>query len=41
MHFAAQGVETVVHGRSAERGAKTVVDIEHVWQKARFVAADL
>lgn len=39
--LAAQGAEVVVHGRSAERGAKTVQDIENAGGKARFVAADL
>jgi short-subunit dehydrogenase len=31
----------VVHGRSAERGAKVVRDIENSGGKARFVGADL
>ena len=31
----------VVHGRSAERGAKTVLEVENAGGKARFVAADL
>jgi short-subunit dehydrogenase len=31
----------VLHGRSAERGAKTVRDIENAGGKACFVAADL
>ncbi|MGE2722457.1 SDR family NAD(P)-dependent oxidoreductase [Mycolicibacterium celeriflavum] len=39
--LAAQGVEVVVHGRNAERGAKTVQDIENAGGEARFVAADL
>ena len=30
-----------MHGRSAERGAKTVREIENAGGKARFVAADL
>ncbi len=30
-----------MHGRNAERGAKTVRDIENVGGKARFVAADV
>lgn len=39
--LAARGAEIVVHGRSAERGAKTVRDIENAGGTARFVAADL
>ncbi|OBG79318.1 MULTISPECIES: SDR family NAD(P)-dependent oxidoreductase [unclassified Mycobacterium] len=39
--LAARGAEIVVHGRSAERGAKTVRDIENAGSTARFVAADL
>src|ERR1700736_2363262 len=35
------GAEVVVHGRSAERGAKTVQEIQNAGGKARFVAADL
>jgi NAD(P)-dependent dehydrogenase (short-subunit alcohol dehydrogenase family) len=35
------GAEVVVHGRSAERGAKTVTEIENAGGKARFIAADL
>jgi len=35
------GAEVVVHGRSPERGAKTVQAIENSGGKARFVAADL
>ena len=31
----------IVHGRNAERGAKTVNDIENAGGKARFIAADL
>ncbi len=41
LKLAERGVEVVVHGRSAERGAKTVRDIENAGGKARFVAADL
>jgi NAD(P)-dependent dehydrogenase (short-subunit alcohol dehydrogenase family) len=41
LELAARGADVVVHGRSAERGAKTVCDIENVGGKARFVAADL
>jgi len=35
------GAEVVVHGRSAERGAKVVQEIQNAGGKARFVAADL
>ncbi|OBG99881.1 MULTISPECIES: SDR family NAD(P)-dependent oxidoreductase [unclassified Mycobacterium] len=41
LQLAALGAEVVVHGRSAERGAKTVQEIENSGGKARFVAADL
>lgn len=41
MQLASSGAEVVVHGRAAERGAKTVRDIENAGGKARFVAADL
>ena len=41
LQLAAQGAEVVVHGRNAERGAKTVQDIENAGGKARFVAADV
>jgi NAD(P)-dependent dehydrogenase (short-subunit alcohol dehydrogenase family) len=41
LKLAERGVEVVVHGRSAERGAKTVRDIENAGGKARFVEADL
>ncbi|MGD1169836.1 SDR family NAD(P)-dependent oxidoreductase [Mycobacterium seoulense] len=41
LQLAERGVEVVVHGRSAERGEKTVRDIENAGGKARFVAADL
>jgi NAD(P)-dependent dehydrogenase (short-subunit alcohol dehydrogenase family) len=41
LQLAARGAEVVVHGRSAERGAKTVHEIEKSGGKARFVAADL
>ncbi|OBF03937.1 short-chain dehydrogenase [Mycobacterium sp. ACS4054] len=41
IQLAERGVEVIVHGRSAERGAKTVRDIENMGGKARFVAADL
>jgi NAD(P)-dependent dehydrogenase (short-subunit alcohol dehydrogenase family) len=41
LELAARGADVVVHGRSAERGAKTVCDIENIGGKARFVAADL
>lgn len=41
LQLAARGAEVVVQGRNAERGAKTVRDIENGGGKARFVAADL
>lgn len=39
--LAGLGAEVVVHGRSAERGAEVVREIENSGGKARFVAADL
>jgi NAD(P)-dependent dehydrogenase (short-subunit alcohol dehydrogenase family) len=39
--LAGLGADVVVHGRSAERGAETVQDIENSGGKARFIAADL
>ena len=41
LQLAALGAEVVVHGRSAERGAKLVQEIENAGGKARFIAADL
>lgn len=41
LQLAAEGAEVIVHGRNAERGAKTVQDIENAGGKARFIAADL
>ncbi|HEX3548291.1 MAG TPA: SDR family oxidoreductase [Mycobacterium sp.] len=41
LQLAGLGVEVVVHGRSADRGAETVRAIENAGGKARFVAADL
>lgn len=41
VQLAALGAEVVVHGRSAERGATLVQDIENAGGKARFIAADL
>ncbi|MCV7102513.1 SDR family NAD(P)-dependent oxidoreductase [Mycobacterium palustre] len=41
MQLAALGAEVVVHGRSAERGAETVQEIQNARGRARFVAADL
>jgi NAD(P)-dependent dehydrogenase (short-subunit alcohol dehydrogenase family) len=41
LQLAALGAEVVVHGRSAERGTKTVQEIQNIGGKARFVAADL
>jgi NAD(P)-dependent dehydrogenase (short-subunit alcohol dehydrogenase family) len=39
--LAALGADVVVHGRSTERGAETVQEIENSGGKARFIAADL
>lgn len=41
LQLASRGAEVVVQGRNAERGAKTVCDIENAGGKARFVTADL
>lgn len=41
LELARLGADVLVHGRSAERGAKVVRDIENVGGTARFVAADL
>jgi NAD(P)-dependent dehydrogenase (short-subunit alcohol dehydrogenase family) len=41
LQLARAGAEVVVHGRSPERGAETVREIENAGGKARFVAADL
>jgi NAD(P)-dependent dehydrogenase (short-subunit alcohol dehydrogenase family) len=41
VQLAKEGAEVIVHGRNAERGAKTVRDIENAGGKARFVAADV
>ena len=41
LQLAALGAQVVVHGRSAERGAETVQEIENSGGTARFVAADL
>ena len=41
LQLAALGAEIIVHGRSAERGAKLVQEIENAGGKARFIAADL
>lgn len=41
LQLARRGAEVVVQGRNAERGAKTVRDIENAGGTARFVAADL
>jgi NAD(P)-dependent dehydrogenase (short-subunit alcohol dehydrogenase family) len=41
LQLAELGAEVVVHGRSAERGAKVVQEIQNAGGKARFVAADL
>ena len=41
LQLAQRGAEVVIHGRSAERSAKVVRDIENSGGKVRFVAADL
>ncbi|ORA14630.1 SDR family NAD(P)-dependent oxidoreductase [Mycobacterium arosiense] len=41
LQLAQRGAEVVVQGRDAERGAKTVRDIENAGGKAGFVTADL
>lgn len=41
LQLAQRGAVVVIHGRSAERGAKVVRDIENSGGKVRFVAADL
>lgn len=41
LQLADRGAEVVVHGRSPERGAEVVREIEQAGGKARFVAADL
>jgi len=41
LQLAREGAEVVVHGRNAERGEKTVQDIENFGGKARFIAADV
>jgi NAD(P)-dependent dehydrogenase (short-subunit alcohol dehydrogenase family) len=41
LQLAEMGADVVVHGRSAERGAKVAEEIQNAGSKARFVAADL
>jgi NAD(P)-dependent dehydrogenase (short-subunit alcohol dehydrogenase family) len=41
LQLAQLGAEVVVHGRSEERGAKVVQEIQNARGKARFIAADL
>src|ERR1700759_75813 len=41
LQLAQLGAEVIVHGRSAERGAKVVQEIQNIGGKARFIAADL
>ena len=41
LRLAADGVEVLVHGRDASRGAETVAAIEAAGGTARFLAADL
>src|SRR6201997_531087 len=35
------GAEVIVHGRSADRGAEVVQEVQNAGGKARFIAADL
>src|SRR6201995_2072410 len=41
LQLAQLGAEVVVHGRSAERGAKVVQEIQNAGGKGRFIAANL
>jgi len=41
LQLGAGGAEVIVHGRSAERGAEVVREIQNAGAKARFIAADL
>jgi NAD(P)-dependent dehydrogenase (short-subunit alcohol dehydrogenase family) len=41
LQLAQLGAEVVVHGRSEERGAKVVQNIQNAGGKARFIAADI
>lgn len=41
LELARGGTEVIVHGRDAERGRKTVQDIENAGGTGRFIAADL
>jgi NAD(P)-dependent dehydrogenase (short-subunit alcohol dehydrogenase family) len=41
LQLAGLGAEVIVQGRDAERGAKTVQDIQNAGGTARFIAADL
>jgi NAD(P)-dependent dehydrogenase (short-subunit alcohol dehydrogenase family) len=41
LQLAQLGAEVIVHGRSAERGAKVVQEIQNAGGRARFIAADL
>src|ERR1700742_4391775 len=41
LQLAQLGAEVIVHGRSTERGARVVQDIQNARGKARFIAADL
>jgi NAD(P)-dependent dehydrogenase (short-subunit alcohol dehydrogenase family) len=41
LQLAQLGAEVVVHGRSEERGAKVVQEIQNAGGNARFIAADL
>ena len=41
LQLAQLGAEVIVHGRSAERGAKVVQEIQNAGGTARFIGADL
>jgi NAD(P)-dependent dehydrogenase (short-subunit alcohol dehydrogenase family) len=41
LQLAQQGAEVIVHGRSADRGAEVVQEIQNAGGKARFIAANL
>jgi NAD(P)-dependent dehydrogenase (short-subunit alcohol dehydrogenase family) len=41
LQLAQQGAEVIVHGRSADRGAEVVREIQNAGGKARFIAANL
>src|ERR1700710_440407 len=41
LQLGADGYAVIVHGRDAERGARTVAEIEKAGGEAQFIAADL